>query len=107
MLLNASKHYSVADPENSVVGGEYGIRLPIVWEGAVPHLDQPVLLHKLTEICIQFTFRSGAYLGEIAPMANAEIAPLYKHMTPKSFITINSAKRIMIMQLIVAKYYYT
>ena len=33
-----------------------------------------------------------------APMASAEIA---KHMTPTIFITITSAKKIMIMQLIV------
>ena len=36
-------------------------------------------------------------------MANAEIAPLSKHMTPKIVNTITSAKKIMIMQLIVAK----
>ena len=47
---------------------------------------------------------TGAYLGEIAPLASAEIAPLSK---PKYFITITSAKNIMIMQLIVAKYYYS
>ena len=40
-------------------------------------------------------------------MASAEIAPLSKHMTPKTFITITSAKKIMIMQLIVEKYYYS
>ena len=39
----------------------------------------------------------GAYLGEIAPMASVE-------MTPTFCITITSAKKIMIMQLIVAKY---
>ena len=38
-------------------------------------------------------------------MASAEIAPPSKHMTPNNFITITSAKKIMIMQLIVAKYY--
>ena len=48
-----------------------------------------------------------AYLGEIAPMASAEIAPLSKHMTPKIVITITFAKKIMIMQLIVAKYYFS
>ena len=40
-------------------------------------------------------------------MARAEIAPMSKHMTPTFFITITSAKKIMIMQLIVAKYYYS
>ena len=48
---------------------------------------------------------TGAYLGDVAPMASAEIAPLSKHMTPKIVITITSAKKIMIMQLIVTKYY--
>ena len=47
----------------------------------------------------------GTYLGEIAPMASAEIALLSKHMTPKMFITITSAKKIMIT--IVEKYYYS
>ena len=28
---------------------------------------------------------AGAYLGQIAPMASAEIAPLYKHMTTKLY----------------------
>ena len=49
----------------------------------------------------------GLYLGEIAPMASAEIVPLSKHMTPKHFITISSAKKIMIIQLIIGKYYYS
>ena len=40
-------------------------------------------------------------------MASAEIAPLSKNMTPKICITITSAMKIMIMQLIVAKYYYS
>ena len=35
-------------------------------------------------------------------MASAEIAPLSKYMKPKMFITITSAKKIMIMQLIVS-----
>ena len=40
----------------------------------------------------------GAYLGEIAPMANAEIAPLSKTCyTQNIFITITSAKKIMIL----------
>ena len=40
-------------------------------------------------------------------MASAEIAPLSKLMTPNIFITTRptSAKTIMIMQLIVSKYY--
>ena len=42
-------------------------------------------------------FSAGAYLGEIAPMASAEIAPLFKHMTAKKIITITSAKNIMIL----------
>ena len=37
-------------------------------------------------------------------MASAEIAPLSKHMKPNNCITITSAKKIIIMQLIVAKY---
>ena len=53
------------------------------------------------------TTYSGAYLGEIAHMASVEISPLSKHMTPKNVITITSAKKIMTMQLIVAKYYYS
>ena len=48
---------------------------------------------------------AGAYLGEIAPMTNTELAPLPKQMTPNFFITIT--KKIMIMQLRVAKYYYS
>ena len=40
-------------------------------------------------------------------MTSADIAPLSKHMTLKIFITITSAKKIMIMQLIVEKYYYS
>ena len=40
-------------------------------------------------------------------MASVEIAPLSKHMTPNIFSTITSAKKIMIMHLIVAKYYYS
>ena len=40
-------------------------------------------------------------------MATAEIAPLSKHMTPKMFTTSTSAKRIMIMLLIAATYYYS
>ena len=43
----------------------------------------------------------------IAPMTSAEIAPLSKHMTLKIVITITSAKKIMIMQFIIAKYYYS
>ena len=39
-------------------------------------------------------------------MASAEITPLPKHMTPNICITIALAKKIMIMQLIIAKYYY-
>ena len=34
-------------------------------------------------------------------MASTEIAPLSKHMTPQFFSIITSAKKIMIMQLIV------
>ena len=49
----------------------------------------------------------GTYLGEKAPMTSPEIAPLSKHMTPAFFITITSAKKIMTMQLLVAKYYYS
>ena len=51
---------------------------------------------------ILFHTGTGAYLGEIASMASAEIAPLSKHMTPNIFITITSAKKITI----IAKYYY-
>ena len=45
----------------------------------------------------EFWLHRGAYLGEITPMASAEIAPLSKHMTPTFFITITSAKKIMIL----------
>ena len=48
-----------------------------------------------------------AYHGEIAPMVSTESAPLSKHMIPKICIIIASAKKIMIMQLIVARYYYS
>ena len=40
-------------------------------------------------------------------MASAEIAPLSKHMTRKICITITSAKKIMITQLIEEKYDYS
>ena len=46
---------------------------------------------------------TGVYLREIAPMATTEIVPLSKHLTSTFFITITSDKKIMIMQLIVAK----
>ena len=38
-------------------------------------------------MCVCVCACAGAYLGEITPMASAEIAPLSKHMTPKMFIT--------------------
>ena len=41
-------------------------------------------------------FVPGAYLGEIAPMASAKIAPLSKHMTPQIVISITFPKKIMI-----------
>ena len=54
-------------------------------------IDPPLLI-------LQFIgMGAWAYLGEIAPMASVE-------MTPTFCITITSAKKIMIMQLIVAKY---
>ena len=40
------------------------------------------------------TTYSGAYLGEIAHMASAEISPLSKHMTPKNVITITVKQNI-------------
>ena len=45
--------------------------------------------------------------GGIAPMGSAEIEPQSKHMTPKKVTAITSAKKIMIMQLIAANYYYS
>ena len=49
---------------------------------------------KIAGVCI-----ARAYLGEIVSMGSAEIAPLSKHMTPKFCITITSAKKILILQL--------
>ena len=71
-------------------------------------LDRTVsrLLLESVAIDTQKDVTRGVSRG-IAPMATAEIASPSKHMTPKLFITIPSAKKIMIMQLIVEQYYYS
>ena len=66
-----------------------------------------VCMHVCMYVCMHACMHAGSYLGEIAPMASSEIAPLSKYMTPKLFNTITSAKKIMIMQLILAKYHYS
>ena len=71
------------------------------------HQRKHQCLNEHSEGSADFLNCTGAYLGEIAPMASAEIVPLSKHMTPKIVASITSAKKIMIVQLIVAKYYYS
>ena len=51
--------------------------------------------------------QDNTYHGLCYTSRGVEIAPVSKHMTPKIFITITCAKKIMIMQLIVEKYYYS